>query len=142
MPRRRPIHPVVVGYDGSASSRNALAYASGLARKLGRPLLMVHVAYVPICGGPLTISPAGVFDGEKSERWLLSELSQVADRAGMEVHARARRGSPARELAAAAAEYSADALVVGTSASFRRYFPGSVPTWLVNRARCPVIVVP
>jgi len=102
---------------------------------------MVHVAYTPICGGSLTISPADVFDAKQSERWLLSELSEVADHAGMEVHVHARRGSPARELAAAAVEHSADALVVGTSASFRRYFSGSVPTWLANRARCPIIVV-
>ena len=37
-------HPVVVGYDGSSSARNALAYAAGLARRLGRPLLVVYVA--------------------------------------------------------------------------------------------------
>src|ERR1700735_5049587 len=35
----RPIslaHPVVVGYNGSASAANALAYAAGMARRLGR----------------------------------------------------------------------------------------------------------
>jgi hypothetical protein len=36
-----PGHPVVAGYDGSQSSRNALAYAAGLARRLARPLLVV-----------------------------------------------------------------------------------------------------
>ncbi|MGE5290069.1 MAG: hypothetical protein ACM3ML_23350, partial [Micromonosporaceae bacterium] len=36
-------HPVVAGYNGSASARNALAYAAGMARRLGRPLLMVYV---------------------------------------------------------------------------------------------------
>jgi nucleotide-binding universal stress UspA family protein len=33
-------HPVVVGYDGSPCSRNALAYAAGVARRLGRSLLI------------------------------------------------------------------------------------------------------
>src|SRR5215469_12425720 len=36
-------HPVVAGYDGSESSRNALAYAAGVSRRLARPLLVVHV---------------------------------------------------------------------------------------------------
>lgn len=142
MPRHGPVHPIVVGYDGSASSRNAVAYALGLARKMGRPLLMVHVANVPAYAGPLAVPLAGVFDAGQYERWLLRELAEVADHAGTEVHVHARSGSPARELAAAAAEHGADALVIGTSASFLRYLSGSVPTRLANRARCPVIVVP
>ena len=40
---REPGHPVVIGYDGSPSSRNALAYAAGMARRLARPLLVVYV---------------------------------------------------------------------------------------------------
>ena len=39
IPALRLEHPVVAGYDGSASSRNALAYAVGLSIRLGRPLL-------------------------------------------------------------------------------------------------------
>ncbi len=42
----RPItlaHPVIAGYDGSASARNALAYAAGMARRLDRPLLVAYV---------------------------------------------------------------------------------------------------
>jgi hypothetical protein len=31
-------HPVIAGYDGSASSRNALAYAAGVSQRLGRAL--------------------------------------------------------------------------------------------------------
>jgi len=40
VPALRLEHPVLAGYDGSASSRNALAYAAGLSRRLGRPLLI------------------------------------------------------------------------------------------------------
>ena len=43
---------------------------------------------------------------------------------------------------AAAVEYSADALVVGASAGPWHHVTGSLPAWLVKRARCPVIVVP
>src|SRR6202042_3066224 len=36
-------HPVIAGYDGSTSARNALAYAAGLARRVGPPLLLVYL---------------------------------------------------------------------------------------------------
>ncbi len=38
------LHPVIAGYNGSSSARNALAYATSTARRLGRPLLVVYVA--------------------------------------------------------------------------------------------------
>ncbi|HEV2537606.1 MAG TPA: universal stress protein, partial [Streptosporangiaceae bacterium] len=47
-------HPVIAGYDGSASSRNALAYAAGVSRRLGRPLLVVYVCSSGVYCEPLT----------------------------------------------------------------------------------------
>jgi nucleotide-binding universal stress UspA family protein len=121
-------HPVIAGYDGSASSRNALAYAAGVSQRLGRPLLVVYV------GVPR--------DAEALERWLLAELDQVTGPCDVEVHVRTRRGSPARELAAAAEEFNADALVIGAPKHIWHRVAGSVSGWLARHARCPVIVVP
>jgi nucleotide-binding universal stress UspA family protein len=142
----RPIsvaHPVVAGYNGSASARNALAYAAGMARRLGRPLLMVYVTSPGVYCEPLTGQVVGVVrDADSLERWLLTELDQAADASELEVHVRTRRGSPARELASIAAEFSADALVIGAPRHFWHHVIGSVPSWLARNARCPVIVVP
>jgi nucleotide-binding universal stress UspA family protein len=139
----RLVHPVIAGYDGSASSRNALAYAAGMARRLGRPLLVIHVTSAGIYCEPLTGQVVGVPEGTADlETWLLAELDQVTDRTGLEVYVRARRGSPARELAAAAAEQGADALVIGASVHAWRHLAGSVPGWLARHARCPVVIVP
>jgi nucleotide-binding universal stress UspA family protein len=142
----RPIslaHPVVAGYNGSASARNALAYAAGMARRLGRPLLMVYVTSPGVYCEPLTGQVIGLLrDADSLERWLLSELDQSADASELEVHVRTRRGSPARELASIAAEFSADALVIGAPHHFWHHLIGSVPSWLARNARCPVIVVP
>jgi nucleotide-binding universal stress UspA family protein len=136
-------HPVIAGYDGSPSSRNALAYATGMARRLGRPLLVIHVCPAGIYCEPLTGQVIGVpGNAGELEKWLLSELDQVTDRTGIEVYARTRRGSPARELAAAAAEQGADALVIGAPAHIWHHVIGSVPGWLARHARCPVVVVP
>lgn len=142
----RPIslaHPVVVGYNGSDSARNALAYAAGMARRLDRPLLMVYVTSPGVYCEPLTGQVVGLLrDADSLERWLLTELDQAADASELEVHVRTRRGSPARELASIAAEFSADALVIGAPRHFWHHLLGSVPSWLARNARCPVIVVP
>jgi nucleotide-binding universal stress UspA family protein len=136
-------HPVIAGYNGSASARNALAYAAGMARRLGRPLLMVYVTSPGVYCEPLTGQVVGLLrDAESLERWLLTELDQSADATGLEVHVRTRRGSPARELALIAAEFSADALVIGAPRRFWHHLMGSVPGWLARHSRCPVIVVP
>ena len=136
-------HPVIAGYNGSSSARNALAYAAGMARRLGRPLLMVYVTSPGVYCEPLTGQVVGLLrDAESLERWLLTELDLTADASGLDVHVRTRRGSPARELGQIAAEFSADALVIGAPRRFLRHLFGSVPSWLARNARCPVIVVP
>jgi nucleotide-binding universal stress UspA family protein len=137
------VHPVIAGYDGSGSARNALAYAAGLARRLDRPLLVVYVTSPGVYCEPLTGQVVGLpRDTDALERWLLSELDQVADPGELEVHVRTRRGSPARELGAMASEFSADALVIGAPRRFWHHVAGSVPGWLARHASCPVIVVP
>ena len=136
-------HPVVAGYDGSPSSRNALAYAAGVSKRLGRPLLVVYVCSSGVYCEPLTGQVVGVpRDTEALERWLLAELDQVTGHAEVDVHVRTRRGSPARELAATAEEFHADALVIGAPAHFWHRVMGSVSGWLARHASCPVIIVP
>jgi nucleotide-binding universal stress UspA family protein len=138
-----PGHPVVAGYDGSESSRNALAYAAGMARRLARPLLVVYVVPFSVYCEPMT-GQVICTSREKNEmeRWLLSELDQVCDAEGLEVSVIARRGNAAKELAAAADISSADALVVGAPGHRLHHVVGSIPSWLARHARCPVIVVP
>jgi nucleotide-binding universal stress UspA family protein len=136
-------HPVVIGYDGSPSSRNALAYAAGLARRLGRPLLVVYVIPFGVYCEPITgqVIYAARERGEL-DSWLLAELEQVCDTEGLDVSVMARRGNAAKELAAAADSSSADALVVGAPGHKLHHMGGSTPGWLARHARCPVIVVP
>ena len=142
-PALRLEHPVIAGYDGSASSRNALAYAAGVSQRLGRPLLVVYVCSAGVYCEPLTGQVVGVpRDVEALERWLLAELDQVTGGCQADVHVRTRRGSPARELAAAAEEFSADALVIGAPKHIWHRVCGSVSGWLARHARCPVIVIP
>jgi nucleotide-binding universal stress UspA family protein len=140
---RGPGHPVVIGYDGSPSSRNALAYAAGMARRLARPLLVVYVVPFGVYCEPMTGQViCALRDRSELDSWLLNELDQVCDREGLEVSVMARRGNAAKELAAAADSSSADALVVGAPGRRLHHVAGSIPSWLARHAKCPVIVVP
>ena len=140
---RVPGHPVVIGYDGSPSSRNALAYAAGMARRLARPLLVVYVVPFGVYCEPMTGQViCALRDRGELDSWLLSELDEVCDREGLEVSVMARRGNAAKELAAAADSSSADALVVGAPGRRLHHVAGSIPSWLARHAKCPVIVVP
>jgi nucleotide-binding universal stress UspA family protein len=140
---REPAHPVVVGYDGSPSSRNALAYAAGLARRLAQPLLIVYVIPFGVYCEPMTGQViCSLRERGELESWLLAEFDQVCDREGLEVRVIARRGNAAKELAATVSSSNADALVVGAPGSRLHHLMGSIPSWLARHARCPVIVVP
>jgi nucleotide-binding universal stress UspA family protein len=139
----RPSHPVVIGYDGSPSSRNALAYAAGLARRIARPLLIVYVVPYGVYCEPMSgqVICAARERGEL-ESWLLAEFDQLCDRDGLEISVMARRGNAAKELAATVCSSNADALVVGAPGRRLHHLVGSIPSWLARHARCPVIVVP
>lgn len=138
-----PAHPVVVGYDGSPSSRNALCYAAGVARRLAQPLLIVYVVPFGVYCEPMTgqVICAARERGEL-ESWLLAEFDQICDRDGLEVSVIARRGNAAKELAATVSSCNADALVVGAPGRRLHHLVGSIPSWLARHAKCPVIVVP
>lgn len=135
-------HPVVAGYDGSVSSRHALAYAAGLSRRLGRPLLVVHVSPPAVYCEPFAAQAPLLSESTEAEGWILAELDEVCDCADLTVAVVTRHGSPARELAAAADTHGADALVIGAPGCRWHQFAGSVSSWLARHAHCPVVVVP
>jgi hypothetical protein len=73
-------HPVVVGYDGSGSSRHALAYAAGMARRLGRPLLLAYITSPSIFCEPLSgqvIAPIRDSDATQPGNWPPQPTSSV-----------------------------------------------------------------
>ncbi|HEY1639514.1 MAG TPA: universal stress protein [Streptosporangiaceae bacterium] len=125
-------HPILAGYDGSNASRDALAYAAGMARRQDHWLVVVHVwrgtggAFVPLTD---------------RMRWLRAELADV-DLTGLDIEMIVRHGVPARELRRVTKERDADAIVIGASRRFLHRFAGSVPAWLARQARCPAVVVP
>jgi nucleotide-binding universal stress UspA family protein len=113
--------PIVVGYDGSQGSKQALNWALRAAKRRGRPLTICH-AWVPACPMPLDSGA----DVELSRR----AGGRVLAEAGRYLRALAGPAQAIRlELAAGPAalalcEYSAEAEMVVVGARGRGTLPG------------------
>lgn len=138
---------VVVGVDGSTSSRTVLTWAAHEARLRGEPLLVVHSRFRPaddpMFAGGFYLPPMATESDEADE--VLRVAVDVARQAEpeLEVETSARPGPAALALLDAASE-GAGLVVVGTRGlgAFGALFLGSVSIQLAARSPVPVAVVP
>lgn len=139
----RSLRRIAVGYDGSPESREALAVAADLARRLGASVSLVAVtplltAPVPVAGPPPPFEAAI----ERAMRAALDDARAqlVAD---LQVETALIEGPVARALEVWCAE-RADLVVVGSRGygPVRSVLAGSVAAHLVDHAPCPVLVAP
>ena len=137
---------LVVAVDGSPPSATALRFAAGLADETGRELHVLMVWNVIIGPAPRTSGdgPATEQDRQReAERVLADFVASTLDGTGertVHQHAVHANVDPLlREVSAVAAH-----MVVGSRGrgGVSDLLLGSVSAELVNRARCPVTVVP
>ena len=133
---------IVVGVDGSASSKCALAWAAHQARLTGLPLVAATVWLFPVSWGWSVPWPAD-FDPQANAAGVLSEA--VAEVLGpeptIEVETLVIEGHPAPVLVELSA--SAQLVVVGSRGhgEFAGMLLGSVSEFLTAHSHCPVVVV-
>jgi nucleotide-binding universal stress UspA family protein len=142
------IDRVLVGFDGSEESRDALSLANAIAGAGGSELEVACV-YEPesvFDGGDRYLFPV---DERKARARQDAEMRQRFSEVDAELGRRRYRrrelwGSPARELTAVAEESDADLLVVGSTHEGKvgRVLPGSVGERLLHGAPCAVAVAP
>lgn len=141
----RGLRTIGCGFDGSPESREALAWAAGLARRRRTRLLALAVHTPVAFGGVPTAGAIGYQSANDALRAALDE--QLGEAVAALDHAsqasgRLLDGDAASELTEVSAEL--DLLVLGS----RRYGPirtvllGSVSRALARSAACPVVVVP
>jgi nucleotide-binding universal stress UspA family protein len=136
---------VVVGVDGSASSRKALTWAAAEAADHGAELVVVNVweHTLPPPAGSLSVSERYVPDSsQRTTEDLLTEIKEeLGENPPMLVQPRVKQGSPAKVLIEQSAD--ADLLVVGTRGrgGFLGLVLGSVSQHVAAYAQCPVAVV-
>lgn len=123
-----PAGTVVVGLDGSSSSRSALLWAVDQAVAENRPLTLVHAA-----------PGASQHDGPMILEHARAEVSRRAP--GLTVHELTGSAGP-REVLTGLADRAA-LVVVGSRGRgpVRSLLLGSVGVALTRHARCPVVVV-
>ncbi len=136
-------HPtIVVGVDGSPSSREALRWAVQQAGYTGAHLHAMTVWSMPTTYG--WVPPVADFDWKGTAAATLETV--LAENAGDLPAERLRRevveGHAARRLLDAAE--GAELLVVGSDGHgrFAEMLLGSVALHVVTHARCPVAVIP
>ena len=136
---------IVVGVDGSSSSKAALAWAVRQAERIGGTVEAVTAWHYPVVLGTPT-GPARVLPGtdfaEVAAHVLGQVVSETVDPAGpVKVRSIVREGNPARVLLDAA--QGADLLVVGSRGhgGFTEALLGSVSQHCVHHAQCPIVIV-
>jgi nucleotide-binding universal stress UspA family protein len=134
---------IVVGWDGSAASRAAMAAAAGLAR--GGRLVVVH-AHEAIAPHVTTRwQELLALDAAERSTALLNEIPDAAI-AGLDqvrVEILSLDGPPTEALLRAGREHKADAIAVGTRGiGVSSADTGSVSSELLRTADRPVLVIP
>jgi nucleotide-binding universal stress UspA family protein len=147
-PRRPGRRPIVVGVDGSPGSRAALRWALDQAQRTVAGIEAVIVwAQEPVLYYGYELASVTVTDNDlraAADTVLMDTLVEVIGSHGRSVPVRPRviPGRPVEELLRAA--HSAQLLVLGgpTHGTIAGLLTGSVSHRCVQRAPCPVLIVP
>jgi universal stress protein A len=132
------LQTLLVPVDFSEDSTAALEKAVELAKALGAKLRLLHVFHRP----PEIYAPYGGMIPEAATRCLDLELEKVRE-AGVEAEGEVREGLPSDAIVAAAQQWGADLIVMGTRGhtGLEHVLLGSVAERTLHKAACPVMTV-
>ncbi len=139
-------HRIVVGVDGSESSRAALSWAVHQAGLTGATVEAVIAWHYPVVAGGMPFAPVAMLEGSDltgyAARTLQDTITAAVDPASpVKISSTVRQGNAARILLDAAS--GADMLVVGSRGhgGFAEALLGSVSQHCVHHAACPVVII-
>lgn len=141
---------IVVPTDGSVNSKRALEHAVLLATSMQASITLVYVAnivsvisnfdQIPNASGYVTEQVA--LDMEEEGKGVLEEFSKEIPQ-DVEVKSVFEVGSPGPAVLSVAKKYEADLIVMGSRGlgPLNGLFMGSVSSYVVTHAPCPVLIV-
>jgi nucleotide-binding universal stress UspA family protein len=134
---------VVVGYDESPASQEALEAAAQEAELRGAELVLVHAFHWVVPASPVSVVPRDLEEGCREAAELIAARGLMHARArhpDLRVRTHTVAGDASDTVTTAAAD--ADLLVVGTRGrgGFQGLLLGSVAQRIVAKAPCPVLV--
>lgn len=136
---------IIVGVDGSENSLDALRWAAAEARLRGCPLRIVGTFTTPIMSTGYEVAVPDPSDLEAASATMLdAAVEQVrsgGDLDGVDARVEVIEGHAGERLISLSRD--AELLVVGSRGhgGFMGLLLGSVTTYVVNHAECPVVVV-
>lgn len=146
-----PTMKVLLGTDGSETAAATVRFVAGFPFPAGTEVTIVSVIWDVLHEheiAALTTEQWGVFqETESGTRGEVEELLQseagMLQQAGWEVTTEIRTGHPAAQIVAAAEEYEADLIVVGSHGltGFKRFLLGSVSSQVLQSAKQSVLIV-
>ena len=138
---------IVIGTDFSEGSDAAMQQAFSLAVTLHAIVDLVHVVEPGILAAPAALGAMPLVDSpalfEEIDR-ALTERADLARAAGLVCQTDSLQGFPPGEIVKHAKKTGADLIVLGTHGrtGIAHAVLGSVAERVVQRASCPVLVVP
>ncbi len=135
---------IVLAVDGSEISRNAVKYAIELARQSNGTIIAIHVIPPIDVMDIETFNPEKILEGLKEEgKKILSEVDELAAKAGVKVQTSIETGVPFEKICAVAEALGCDLILMGSHGrtGIGKVLIGSVTERVISRATCPVLVV-
>lgn len=133
---------ILLGYDGSDSATDALAFATTLARAFEAELHVLAVARPPELGDDVE-SRAVIENSRRHYEHVLSNAQMKLAHESFKTHFKVTVGHPAEQIVRYAEEGGIDHIVVGHRGHtlFERWLIGSVARQVIAYAHCAVTVV-
>lgn len=136
------IKKILLANDGSESANKAFAFALDIAKQYGAELYVLAVARPPEFGGGTVETEAILENYQTHYQNILEPLKAKIAAEDVTAHFKVAVGHPAEQIVYHADEYAVDLIVVGHRGHsiFKRLLIGSVANYVINNARCSVLV--
>jgi nucleotide-binding universal stress UspA family protein len=134
---------ILVATDGSEWAKAATREAIWLAQRIGAEVVAVYVMDTHMAFR-LGIHASGARSEMLAEgRVVLRHVSEIADGLGVNIRTELLEGDPKTVIVDCAAQEGADCLIIGShgASGVEKALLGSVSTYCVHHAPCPVLVV-
>jgi nucleotide-binding universal stress UspA family protein len=137
------MHAILVATDGSQTAREAVAFATELARDAGATLHVVSVRQATFHGHGGPVQAQTDVHEVHGAQLIARAAAEAASAAGVRAEAHEAEGDEARAIAELAERLGVDLIVVGSHGHgpIGAALFGSVSRALVKRSRVPVTVV-
>jgi len=137
------VKKIIVAYDGSKGSQQALAWAVTLAEKFGAEITAVTVVKPPEFSPTVSEIDEYYEDAKKYYQPLFAKVREYGERSNLRIKTELLKGHPAESIVKYAYDQKADLIITGTRGlgGFKTLVIGSVAQKVASYSKVPVLIV-